>query len=886
MVAPWHDDGKLIGFIELGMEISHLIEVVEHDNAVRILTLIDKSILDEAHWQSAASLLGGDVDANRVPGFVLLSSRDHPVPAPVLDALVHGGPIDGFLQFKRDGESWLAKSIALRDVNNRLAGYLVVQRNVTPLRSEFVSSIAINAATATLTIVLSIWFVWRILGEVERKILAARIGLERAVEVRTEELSRLNQDLIAENAERRESETALRKNQKSLHDAQAIAHIGIWEWNILSGDLQWSDEIFRIFGQKPQAFGASYKAFLETIHPDDRHAVENAVTAAVEHGEHYSIEHRIVRPDGEIRHVHEQGEVTLNNEGVAATMLGTVLDITERKKAEALNNRLGRILEESLNEIYVFDANTYAFIQVNKGALSNLGYEIEEIRGMKAYDLKPLFDSDSFTAALALLRSGERRILTFETESQRKDGTRYPVEMSLQYYSDEHPPVFVAVAYDITERKIAEREIADLNTSLEQRVAERTIELENQIAANELAQASLAEAIERNRAIVDTAADGIVTTSDRGVILSFNRAAETMFKMSANDVLGENVSILMSSTYAERHDGYLRRYLAGNSDAPIMGVIRELKAVRGNGEEFPIELAVSESKTGDTRVFTGIIRDISERKEADARLRETLENLKRTQAELVESEKMASLGGLVAGVAHEINTPVGVGLTASTHLRHVTEGVALAFSEGKLKRSDLEKYISDADETSLILEANLRRASDLIRSFKQVAVDQTGDTVREFPLDAYVDEVLTSLQPKFKNTNYKIETGIDPNIVVVTNPGAISQTLTNLVVNSLVHGFEGRDEGTIEITAQLEGDNVHIRYTDDGVGMNDETARRVFEPFFTTKRGKGGSGLGMHILYNLVTQSLGGTATCKSTQGSGATFDIIIPRVKESDDNG
>ncbi len=229
-------------------------------------------------------------------------------------------------------------------------------------------------------------------------------------------------------------------------------------------------------------------------------------------------------------------------------------------------------------------------------------------------------------------------------------------------------------------------------------------------------------------------------------------------------------------------------------------------------------------------------------------------------------------------MAHEINTPVGVSLTASSHLRERTEHFVELFANGRMKRRYLERFVSVADESCQILESNLHRASELIRSFEQVAVDQSDDATRQFALRTYVEEILTSLKPKLKNRPIDMGVDIDPKLVIHSNPGALSQIVTNLVINSLNHGFDSGEDGQIRISATANDDNVVIDYEDDGRGMDSDTAKRVFEPFFTTKRGKGGSGLGMHILYNLVTQSLGGTVTCDSEPGSGVKFNITFPR--------
>lgn len=256
----------------------------------------------------------------------------------------------------------------------------------------------------------------------------------------------------------------------------------------------------------------------------------------------------------------------------------------------------------------------------------------------------------------------------------------------------------------------------------------------------------------------------------------------------------------------------------------------------------------------------------------------TLEELKMMQKQLVESEKMAALGGLVAGIAHEINTPLGIGVTAASHLEDETRRLMQLFSEGKVTRSTMESYQADALQSSQLILSNLRRAGQLIKSFKQVAVDQSSEQAREVHLKTYLEEILVSLGPALKKTRHTVSIKCPEDLRLYTYPGAISQIVVNLVMNSLIHAFEGIDEGHIQIQCEGYDEEWLLLYRDDGVGMSDEVRQRVFDPFFTTKRGQGGSGLGLHVVYNLVTQLLRGSLDCVSAPGQGVEFQIQMPR--------
>jgi len=263
---------------------------------------------------------------------------------------------------------------------------------------------------------------------------------------------------------------------------------------------------------------------------------------------------------------------------------------------------------------------------------------------------------------------------------------------------------------------------------------------------------------------------------------------------------------------------------------------------------------------------------------ANAQLRRTLDELRLAQKQLVESEKMAALGGLVAGVAHEINTPLGIGVTAASHLSTESKRVQASLADGSMKRSDLDAYLATAGDSSELILRNLKRADHLVKSFKQVAVDQSSEQRRVVDLAEYLDEILTSLHPRLKRTGHRVLVECDPVIRAHTYPGALYQVIVNLVINSLVHGFETRENGTVRIGVRCDDGQIEIDFSDDGCGMSEAVRTRIFEPFFTTKRGQGGSGLGMHIVYNLVTQMLGGTVLCESVPGQGVRFLLRFPQ--------
>ena len=260
-------------------------------------------------------------------------------------------------------------------------------------------------------------------------------------------------------------------------------------------------------------------------------------------------------------------------------------------------------------------------------------------------------------------------------------------------------------------------------------------------------------------------------------------------------------------------------------------------------------------------------------------LHESLHDLQQAQEQLVHAEKMAALGGLVAGVAHEINTPLGIGVTAASYLEQETRRLGVELEEQRLSVESLHRFRQSALESCQLILRNLTRADKLVKSFKQVAVDQSSEQRRRIDLAAYLQEIMSSLHPSLKRTQHQVEVLVPEGIELETYPGALYQIVVNLVMNSLLHAFPQRNDGHITITARMIGANVSLTYRDDGVGMSEEVRRKIFEPFFTTRRGEGGSSLGMHIVWNLATQVLTGTITVESPPGAGAAFELRFPAV-------
>ena len=306
-------------------------------------------------------------------------------------------------------------------------------------------------------------------------------------------------------------------------------------------------------------------------------------------------------------------------------------------------------------------------------------------------------------------------------------------------------------------------------------------------------------------------------------------------------------------------DGRALRMVGTTQDITVLKSAEEL--LRRLNEELESRV---EDRTFDLR-------------KANTELRRTLEQLTQAQRQLLESEKMAALGGLVAGVAHEINTPLGVTVTAASHLQEEARRLGALATERRLDPAELERFRELAEESSLLMLRNLQRADRLIKSFKLIAVDQSTEERRVIDLGAYLNEILVSLGPVLKKTLHRARVECTEQITLETYPGALYQIISNLVMNSLTHAFSSGQAGDIVIRVQRAGDLVEISYLDNGQGMDESVRARIFEPFFTTRRGEGGSGLGMHLVYNLVTQVLRGSIRVESYPGAGARFEIFFP---------
>jgi PAS domain S-box-containing protein len=465
------------------------------------------------------------------------------------------------------------------------------------------------------------------------------------------------------------------------------------------------------------------------------------------------------------------------------------------------------------------------------------------------------------------------------------------------------------ILYSLSSRRLVTQPLLALSAVADQVTREQRYDLRSPVASQDevgrLAAAfndmlaTIAErdgALRRSQAlltnIVEKSSAVIYVKDLDGRYLMVNHSFRMVLPAGSPEPLGNTDQALFSPEQARRIRQADRAVLASGRatsyEEVSIGPVGEERTYIS--EKFPLI-----DEFGHIWALGGVSTDITDRKRSELHLEdlvnvrtrqiadtnrelaESLDTLQRAQDELVRSEKLAALGSLVAGVAHELNTPIGNSLLAVSTLLDQSSAFAAAV-EGGVKRSALLSYLADVNSGSQIVLRNLHRAVDLVASFKQVAVDRATSQCREFQLDELVSEILLVLMPTFKKSGIRVSHEIEPGIAMTSYPGPFGQVLINLVNNGLIHAFEGREDGEIHITAlALEPHAVAVTVRDNGIGIAPENMGKIYDPFFTTKLGRGGSGLGLNIVYNIVYGVLGGRIEVKSALGEGTSFILTLP---------
>ncbi|XPV68643.1 MAG: ATP-binding protein [Halarcobacter sp.] len=433
------------------------------------------------------------------------------------------------------------------------------------------------------------------------------------------------------------------------------------------------------------------------------------------------------------------------------------------------------------------------------------------------------------------------------------------------------------IVEDIYQLKQQEEKILSFNSKLQEDVKLRTKELEEEKKVFET--------------LFNDSSDGIsLAINDK--FIDCNRALLKMLKIDdKKEFLRLTIGDISAKFQANGVDSntlaneYIRNCIE-------KGSLRfEWLHKKKNKEEFWCEIVLTRIIINGEVLIHAVWRDIQDKKmleielenknldlqESNDELEVSIENLKVTQNKLIESEKLAGLGSLVSGVANEISTPITVGVTGSSHLEYICEELSFKYKENLISSEELENYLRSLDELVKVIVSNLKKTEKIIENFKQVAVDQTSELKRVFKVSDYIRGILISMDSQIKKRNIEFKTECDDMLEINSYPGFFAQILTQLISNSLEHAYNESDKAIITFSARIEGNIFVLEYSDGGKGILQENLSKIFEPFFTTNRKNGSIGLGLNIVYNLVTINLSGKIDCKSEENKGTTFIIKIP---------
>jgi two-component system, LuxR family, sensor kinase FixL len=485
------------------------------------------------------------------------------------------------------------------------------------------------------------------------------------------------------------------------------------------------------------------------------------------------------------------------------------------------------VVDTAVDAIVVIDRNG-AIHSVNQATLRLFGYRADELVGNNVNMLMPQpYAGDHDVYLQNYLRTGTKKIIGIgrEVSGLRKDGSVFPMELSVGEASDDGQPIFVGIIRDITQRKAAE-------------IALRESEL-------------------RWRSIVDTVPDAIIVIDAAGTVESFSPAAERLFGYSASEVVGHNVKKLMPQPYSDAHDDYLRRYMA-TGERHIIGIGRIVVGQRKNGETFPMELAVGEFASPNGKFFTGFVRDLTERQQAERRIEDL-------QTELLHASRLSVMGQMASTMAHELNQP----LTAVTNY---LEAAKHLMSHGAVTPERLAELMEKAI-------AQAQRAGEVIRQLRQFV--SKGETERRTQnLNQLVEEALGLGLVGARQLGVRVSLELDHDLPpVIVDPVQIQQVVLNLVRNA-VEAMEDVGRRELSITTHVVGDQIEARIADTGTGIAPELANRLFQPFVTTK--KTGMGLGLSICREIV-EAHHGRLSAEPRPGGGTVFLLRLPNASQNE---
>ena len=525
--------------------------------------------------------------------------------------------------------------------------------------------------------------------------------------------------------------------------------------------------------------------------------------------------------------------------------------LAEQRLAEESYRKL---FEASIDGIYVTTPGGL-IVNANPALARIMGYESAEQLIRSVGDVaETIYVHPEAREEFQALMARDGMVRDFEYQVRRRDGEiRWLSDSSAAVRDDDGEVVrYEGSVRDITDQKRAEEAIAEGRKLLQE--------------------------------VIDTV-PAVINVKDRNLrYVLMNRYMAGIFSVDPKDALGRTTGELMARYGADKTDANDKRVLATKGGLGFYE--EEYMDSAGHMRQWLVNKMPLLDAGGEIDRIVTVALDIGARKKSEREMLKAkdaaetaLRNLRETQASLIEAEKLAALGRMVAGVAHEVNNPVGISLTVASALERKTERFGEEVARGELRRSSLNDFLDTSRNAAGQLVANLNRAAELIQSFKQVAADRNYSDQRSFDLADLTEQVVMSLRPGLRKHNLTLNVDCQPNLVMNSYPGPYGQVLTNLFLNAVSHAFPDGRQGMITIHARESGrDNVEIVFSDNGCGMSLDVRRRAFDPFFTTRRDQGGTGLGLHIVYNIVTNRLGGRLDLASEPGEGTRIQIILPR--------
>ncbi len=633
--------------------------------------------------------------------------------------------------------------------------------------------------------------------------------------------------LVQDGTARFDSQERIRQSEQQLRRAQQIARIGSWTWDVVHDSISWSQELYDIYGVDSNSFEASYDAFISLIHPDDREAVTELIQGAFENAKSFTVRHRVLRPDGVIRHVIGQGAVETDAEGNTVHMYGVSQDVTD----QVMTGRSFEALLEAAPDAMVLADAAGAIQFVNEEAERMFGYNREELVGKQVEILMPSAVHDRHKHhRTSYQENPERRPMGqgLDLVARRKDGTEFTAEISLSPLETENGLVVTAAIRDTTERRRMEQEAKDRQTRLE--------------------------------SLLDNALDAVVLTDLEGRVVEWNTAAEHMFAVSQKDAEGQLFHVFAMAQKARKQFlAILKDTAAGKEDAHRVWVAE----LRGAAGDFPVEASLARVESGDDTFLLAVIRDITERRKAEESDRLAFERLIEIQ-QLREVNRFKTL--LLNTASHELNTPM-------TPLRlqlHLLESGRL----GEL--SDRQKHSVE------VLQRNVERLSMLIQDVLDVARLESGKlkiVQKPLNIDGIIKEALDTFDQPIAKADLKVTVHAEEGLMIRADRNRMIQVLVNLISNAIKFSPEG---GSISVEAHAEGGLVLVQVIDGGPGLTAEQIGNLFQPFSQVhdlrRTNLPGTGLGLYISKGIIEQH-GGTIGVESAgPGKGATFWFRLPR--------